>query len=58
MSTDFIKIPMTIENPISPSLYSFLMGLKNVCASCEREKKLKNALFTDEKYEIRKMGAS
>jgi len=37
IKTDFTAIPMTIENPTKPSLYSFFMGLKNVLTKSGRE---------------------
>lgn len=51
-------IPIKIEKRISPCLYSFLIGLKNVFTKREREKSCRNALFTDSKNRIISSGLS
>jgi hypothetical protein len=45
INIDLKTIPIKIEKPISPFLYSFFQGLKKVLIIREREKRLKKALF-------------
>ena len=52
-----ITIPIKIEKPIKPFLYSFFHGLKKVLNINGREKALKNDLFNDPKYLKSKKGA-
>lgn len=54
----FIEIPINIENPTSPFLYSFFHGLKYVFTKIGREKRLRNALFKEAKKPISPFGAS
>ena len=49
MSIDFIAIPINIENLIRPSRYSFFQGLKKVFIIKDKEKRLRKAIFSDEK---------
>lgn len=41
----FINIPIKIENPTKPCLYSFFQGLKNVLTIRGNEKRLRKYLF-------------
>lgn len=53
-----INIPIPIEKPINPSLYSFFQGLKKVFIKSERENNFKKALLSDPKKAIISFGAS
>ncbi|MCL4418902.1 hypothetical protein M1146_02235 [Patescibacteria group bacterium] len=53
-----INIPMPIENPTKPFLYSFFQGLKYVFIKRDRETSLRNDLFKDPKKTINPLGAS
>lgn len=54
----FIKIPIALEKPTSPCLYSFFHGLKYVFTRRGTEKSSKNALFNEAKKLKSEMGAS
>jgi hypothetical protein len=51
-------IPIALEKPTNPSLYSFFSGLKNVFKSSGSEKSWKNALLSDWKKPSIEAGAS
>lgn len=51
-------MPIPIEKPTSPSLYSFFRGLKKVRISSGRENSSKNALLICPKYLISRTGDS
>lgn len=53
-----IAIPMPIENPTKPRLYSFLMGIKNVLRSNGSERSCRNERLKEEKKAIISRGAS
>lgn len=44
-----MNIPIKIENPTNPSLYSFFQGLKYVFTKRVKENKLRNALLREPK---------
>ena len=50
MSADLTKIPMPIENPTNPFLYSFFKGLKKVRTIRVSDRICKIAWFTERKY--------
>lgn len=50
-------MPIKIEKPTNPSLYSFFQGLKNVFSIRVREKSVRNCLFTLAKKYRREIGA-
>lgn len=54
----FINIPIAIEKPIRPFLYSFFQGKKNVFIKRGREKIPKKAELKEAKKEIKPRGAS
>ena len=54
----FTNIPIAIEKPTKPFLYSFFQGLKNVFIRSGRENNCKKALFKEAKKEIKPRGAS
>ena len=58
INQNFINIPIPIENQIKHSRYSFLMGLKKVRSSSNKENCCKNALFKEIKYSRIANGAS
>ncbi|MCL5438553.1 MAG: hypothetical protein M1268_01015 [Patescibacteria group bacterium] len=53
-----ISIPIPIENPTNPCLYSFFHGLKKVLTKSVRENNLSNAELTEAKNEKSDFGAS
>lgn len=54
----FINIPIAIEKPIKPFLYSFFQGKKKVFIKRGREKIPKKAELKETKKEIKPRGAS
>lgn len=53
-----ISIPIPIENPTKPCLYSFFQGLKKVLNKSVKENNRSNAELTEPKKPIRETGAS
>lgn len=49
IKTSFITIPIPIENPTKPFLYSFFIGQKNVRIKSGKENSCKNAIFSEAK---------
>jgi hypothetical protein len=58
ITIDFTNIPIPIENPTNPFLYSLFHGLKKVLIKSGRENNCKKALFSDPKKPKMPMGAS
>ncbi len=58
MTKLFIKIPIPMEKPTNPSLYSFFQGLKYVFISRGIESSLRKLRFKDLKKESKDNGAS
>ena len=54
----FMNIPMAIENPTKPFLYSFFQGLKQVFTRIGREINLRKELFKEAKKISIVLGAS
>lgn len=54
----FTNIPIPIEKPIKPFLYSFFQGKKNVFIRSGRENNCKKALFREAKNAIKFLGDS
>lgn len=54
----FTNIPIAIEKPTKPFLYSFFQGLKKVFTRRGKENNCKKALFKEAKKEIKARGAS
>ena len=54
----FTNIPIAIEKPINPFLYSFFQGLKYVFSKRGRENNCKKALFKEAKKLSRFLGDS
>lgn len=58
INTDLTIIPITRENPTSPSRYSFFSGRKKVVIKSGSENRCKKALLKDKKYRTIPIGAS
>jgi len=58
MTSVLINMPIPIEKPTSPSLYSFFHGRKYVFSKSGREKSRRNALLREVKKVKRATGAS
>lgn len=58
ITQNFINIPIPIEKPTKPSLYSFFHGLKKVFIKSDKDTNCKKYLFKERKNFITEIGTS